>query len=77
MNNTIQKLVNLFRTKSYVSNMGAGKISKWQHCSIEEVKAAKLIYYNSLKPKPSRPVNILIVDIETAPMRAYVWSRWK
>lgn len=79
MNETTQRLLNLFKTKPYSIEMGAGRISKWQHCSIEEVKQARIIYYNSLKqetPK-SRTVNILVLDIETSPLKAYVWSRWR
>lgn len=80
MNEKIKSLISLFTSKPYVSNMGAGRISKWQKCSVEEVKEAKKIYYNirnNTKPNTQNEVKILLLDIETAPLRAYVWSRWK
>ena len=79
MNETTQKLLKLFKDKPYVINMGAGKISKRYHCSIEDVKQARIVHYNNIKkeiPK-KRNVNILILDIETSPLKAYVWSRWR
>ncbi len=77
MNNTIQKLLHLFETRPYTINMGAGAISKWQRCSVKEVKQAKEIFYVNKNNKENSPVNILILDIETAPLKAYVWSRWR
>ena len=59
----------------YMSN-GCGLLSKKFKCSREVVKEAKNIIkgvssYTDKQPK------ILIFDVETAPMRAYVWGRWK
>ena len=75
---TIQKLLELFRNKPYYITQGAGIIAKRNKCSIEEVKKAKAIYYNNININKIKQVpRILIVDIETSPMKAFVWSRWK
>src|SRR5690554_3159719 len=65
--------------------MGFKKVAKQYKTSVEELKLAKKIYYklrdnadiednvNFFKDFPK----ILIFDIETAPMKAFVWRRWK
>ena len=71
----IEKILKLFRKKKYLATMGAGSISKMYKVSIDGIREAKRIYHkekNSIKE-----ANILIFDIETAPLKAYVWSRWK
>lgn len=82
MTEVVKRLVSLFTEKPYIPNMGAGKIAKWQKCSISEVKEAKKIYYNSRithNPNIQKEVKILILDIETTPLEAYVWQTqvWK
>lgn len=54
---------------------GAGKLARLWKSTPELVKSAKNIVRQSV-PKTTGP-KILIIDIETAPMRAYVWKRWK
>ena len=73
--NEIEKVLKLFREKTYLVIMGAGKISKRYNVSVESVMAARKIIHAEKKKK--KKANILIFDIETAPLRAYVWSRWK
>lgn len=79
MNEQIQLILDLIKAKPYVIKMGAGFISKWQKCSIENIKKAKKIYYDSINVKSNikKGPKILLLDIETSPMRAYVWRRWK
>ena len=73
--NGIEKVLSLFRKKSYLVIMGAKKVSNIYDVSIEDVIEARKIYHR--EKKKIKKANILIFDIETAPLRAYVWSRWK
>lgn len=63
----------------YMSN-GCGLLGKRFKCSKEVVKEAKRIIRgtntDTIANNNSTP-KILIFDVETAPMQAYVWSRWK
>lgn len=77
MNEQIQKILNLFKVKPYSLRMGAKRIASWQGVETENVKRARIMYYNNLKQPITQGPKILIVDIETAPLRAYVWSRWR
>ena len=78
MNNNVQKILSLFKEKPYALRMGASVIAKWQKSSIKEVKQAKQLHYQSLnKTFKQNIAKILIVDIETSPLKAYVWRRWK
>ena len=72
--NEIEKILKLFREKTYLVIMGAGKISKRYNVSVENVMAARKIIHAEKKKK--NKANILIFDIETAPLKAYVWRRW-
>lgn len=74
-----EELVKLIEKKPYIKTMGKGLISSRYHCSIEDVLWAKknaTIVNRNEKPSLKLP-KILIFDIETAPMKAYVWKRWK
>lgn len=55
--------------------MGSGKISKRYNVSVEDVMNARNIIHKEKNQK--REVRILIFDIETSPMKAFVWRRWK
>ena len=66
------ELSKIFRDKKYLLNMGSGKLSKMYKVDREVIIEAKSLTRRSVKLP-----NILILDIETAPLRAYVWSRWK
>lgn len=68
----ITELTTLFTEKKYLLKMGAGSLSRRYKTSKELINQAKALTKKKVKlPK------ILILDIETAPLRAYVWSRWK
>lgn len=64
-----------FLQKKYQLNMGAGKLSKLYKCTKDDIYKAKELarkeMVNSNLPK------ILILDVETAPLKAYVWQRYK
>jgi len=72
---TIEQIAEKFRNKPYMLDMGAGKLSKWLKVSKEEIKIAKKIA--RLPIHKSNLPKILVLDIETAPVRAYVWRLWK
>lgn len=82
---TVSEIVTKFVEKNYLVGMGAGSLSKMFECSRNEIYDARESYYKQLEEKEleeelTRKNNlprILILDIETAPIRAYVWSRWK
>ena len=67
-----EELVNLIKAKPYLMRMGSGKLSRRYHCTVDDIKWAKR--------EVSRPASlpkILVLDLEMAPLRAYVWRRWK
>ena len=71
--NRVEEIIKKFKEKPYLKRMGSGLIANRLHVSPEEViKARKEL----AKITPSRPLKVLIFDIETAPMQAYVWGRW-
>lgn len=74
MSEKIKQLISLFQNKPYTLGMGAGRLAKWQKCTIEEVKRAKTL---SRTNGNISKVKILVLDIETAPLRGYIWQRWK
>lgn len=54
---------------------GAPTLARDWHCSVDEIIRAKRL----LREKGERrdEAKILIFDIETAPLKAWVWNRWK
>lgn len=73
-----EELVEIFKKKPYLIKMGKGALSKRLKVSKETVIAAKKIYYSLRGAKINeRKPNILILDIETAPMKGYVFKLWK
>jgi DNA polymerase elongation subunit (family B) len=82
---TVDDIVLFMRSKSYVIDMGSKKVAKWLNTSEELVRQAKKILrregfkVNTLEHKKDPHVmpKILILDIETSPLRAYVWNLWK
>lgn len=72
-------MLQLLKSRPYLVNMGSGLISKRYNLPIEIIRDAKATYRaerfsNNVLPHMPK---ILVLDIETAPMKAYVWSRWK
>ena len=72
----IESLINKMRKQPYMLKQGAGYLSKRNKCTKEEVLEAKRLYKESLT-EGQKSLKVLIFDIETAPMKAYVWKRWK
>lgn len=84
MSRKIDELVAKMIEKPYILEMGKGKISKWLDCTEDDVRTAKKIAKAQLRAEEDVEIkktiklpNILILDIETAPIKAYVWSLWK
>lgn len=81
----IQKVIEKIKDKPYVLEMGANKIAAWIGVDPDSVREAKrLIRRESMmtevpvnKTDPHGLPRILLLDIETAPLRAYVWRLWK
>ncbi len=81
----ISNIVDKIVEKPYLLNMGAKKVASQLKCDADEVREAKRIIYKKkiLEEIPGNKTNphtipkILILDIETAPVRAYVWRLWK
>lgn len=73
--NKIEKILKLFREKPYLVKMGAKLISERYDLPVDYINKARNIYHK--ERKRSKKYNILIFDIETTPLQAYVWSRWK
>jgi hypothetical protein len=77
--------------RPYIIEMGAGRVSNWFHCSREDIIEARAIARKILNDLgecggekfvaqyiPTKKIpKILILDIETAPIKAYVWGIWK
>lgn len=80
----LQQVVDKIKEKPYMLRMSKRHISGWLGCSEEDAKAAKKIVRNEFRNIASsdtiKDVNMprmLVLDIETAPIKAWVWSRWK
>ena len=71
----IEKVLKLFKAKPYLIRMGANKISKLHGVSSDNVTEARKIIHDEKRRK--KKANILIFDIETSPLKAYVWRRWR
>jgi hypothetical protein len=69
---TVEEFAALIKAKPYLRRMGKGSLSKRYHMSPEDVvKAKNLANIGKYMPK------ILIFDIETAPIKAYIWKLCK
>lgn len=81
--NEVERLVEGFLKRRYMLDMGKGKLSKYLKASENDVLIAKKLAKKTISYGYINPVNnpklpkILIFDIETSPLRAYIWSRWK
>lgn len=68
----INDIVNLMIKKPYLLEMGKGKLAKRFKCTPEDIVKAR----REAKEFTRKVPKILIFDLETAPMSAYVWGRW-
>lgn len=72
MTDNIRKVFEDFKRNPYKVKMGAGSLASRYKVSADDVRQARKLYYSS-----KESVRILIIDIETSPMKAWVWRRWK
>lgn len=75
MTENVKKVLDAFEKHPYKSRMGAKTQARRLKVSERDIKEARKIFSSLPEKKPD--VNILILDIETSPMKAWVWRRWK
>ena len=85
---TKEEVIAFFKEKPYGLLMGANKLSRQLRTDVNIIREARAIVRKNMKefgttyhPKEVAfkhdKQKILFLDIETAPLRAFVWSRWK
>ena len=72
---TLDEVVLRFKEKPYLLEVGKGKLSKWFKCSPTTIIEARKIVRGKVGANIKLP-KILIFDVETAPMKAFIWGRW-
>lgn len=76
----VNELVHYFQSHNNSINRGAGELAHRTHSLKEDVLKAKKIFRNSKQKcfyDNKNTPKILIFDIETAPVKAFVWKLWK
>jgi len=74
----IGNLIEEFKARPYLIDMGAGKIAKRYRTTRDVIyEVRKRIRIELKQEQPAQMPKILIMDIETAPLLGYVWSLWK
>lgn len=68
----IDQLVEVIKKKPYLLQMGKGLIANRYKAEPEDVSIAK----NIVRVGKRNP-RVLVFDIETAPIKAYIWKLWK
>lgn len=74
MNTNVKKVLDAFISNPYRVKMGAKTQARRLKVSIEDIKKARILFKQLNKNNKPK---ILILDIETSPMKAWVWNRWK
>jgi hypothetical protein len=83
MSKKVDYVVGKMVSRPYIIEMGAGRLSRWFKCTPEDIIEARKIAREILASGKTKGYsktqipNILILDIETAPLKAYVWRLWK
>lgn len=76
----VSELLTLFKKKPYTVKYSVNRLSQRFKCTVEDaLKAKKILLLNSSNSANEEhhiTPKILIFDIETSPMKAYVWNRW-
>lgn len=76
--NKIEELLEYFQNKPEALRRSAKETAKRRGCTPVDVCKAKELFRQGEKYIVEKPkAKILLLDIETAPLKAYVWSRWK
>lgn len=76
---TLEQVIEEIKKKPYMLKQGRGYLAKKLHTTPEIIVEAKtrVKYLPNTTSKSASGPRILILDIETSPMQAYVWKRWK
>lgn len=69
-----EQLQEYFKAHRNSIKRGAAELAKRTHSSIEDVYMARKLFRGKSSSKGPK---ILIFDIETAPVKAFVWKMWK
>lgn len=73
----LKEIEALMREKPYLLNMGAGKLAKGFKVTQDVIKLAKSnVRFGAVKFDNNEKQKILVLDIETSPLRSYIWSLW-
>lgn len=72
---SLEQVIKKFQDHPVYLQSGAGKMAKRFKTTKDVIYKAKAIVRN--KDKHKKLPKILIFDIETSPLRAYVWTRWQ
>lgn len=76
----VTEIVDKMISSPYTIKMGAGKLAKWWGTTPENIKKAKkIVKQQFVSVQKKRLPKILILDIETSPLKAYVFQTqvWK
>jgi len=73
----IDDIVIVMSRKRYMMDMGAGNLARRFKCNREDIYKAKAIIRGQKIVEAKRAPKILLLDIETAPLKAFVWRLWK
>ena len=76
---SIQEIVDFMKEKPYVISMGANKVATWLNALPSDVRKARRLAKEELRRMSSGGARILLFDIETSPLKAFVWQTqvWK
>lgn len=70
----VNEIVKYFKTHPWAFTTGKGNLAKRLKCRPEDIVEARRLFKGKNTNKLPK---ILVLDIETSPMKAYVWKRWK
>lgn len=77
----VNQIIQKFLENPSRMDMGAGKLSKAWRCKRDDIYEARKVARNIIKQsdvtaRAGKLPKILVMDIETAPLKAYVWNIW-
>lgn len=75
MNVTKEEIISKILQKPYTLDMGAGKLSRWWNTTPELIREAKAVAKKTLRRPRKKLPRILLFDIETSPVKAFVWQQ--
>ena len=70
----IEEIIKKIELHPWAMGTGTPKLAKRWHCSADDIYTAKEILRHKTHTGKAK---ILIFDIETSPIKAWVWNRWK